>query len=111
MRISDALIPSLDLVQRTLAVDISYTISRMKVLERIPGNPIDIAYRWIDEAAVALMSRLPAFSRVVGLRASARQLHSDARPAGQSLLLDITGHRSGAPVWLLPVSGRRRLDL
>ena len=69
MRISDALIPSLDLVQRTLAVDISYTISRMKVLERIPGNPIDIAYRWIDEAAVALMSRLPAFSRVVGLRA------------------------------------------
>jgi hypothetical protein len=61
VRISDALIPSLDLVQRTLAVDISYTISRMKVLERIPGNPIDIAYRWIDEAAVALMSRLPAF--------------------------------------------------
>jgi hypothetical protein len=69
VRISDALIPSLDLVQRTLAVDISYTISRMQVLERIPGNPIGIAYRWIDEAAVALMSCLPAFSRVVGLRA------------------------------------------
>jgi predicted short-subunit dehydrogenase-like oxidoreductase (DUF2520 family) len=39
---SDAPIPSLDLVQRTLAVDVSYTISRMQVLERIPGNPICI---------------------------------------------------------------------
>jgi ribosomal protein S18 acetylase RimI-like enzyme len=66
---SDALIPSLDLVQRTLAVDISYTISRMEVLERIPGNPICISYRWVDETAVALSSRLPSFSRVVGLRA------------------------------------------
>jgi ribosomal protein S18 acetylase RimI-like enzyme len=69
VRTGDALIPSLDLVQRTLAVDISYTISRMKVLERIPGNPICIGYRWIDEDAVALMSRLPSFSRVVGMRA------------------------------------------
>jgi GNAT superfamily N-acetyltransferase len=68
MRTSDALIPSLDLVQRTLAVDISYTISRMRVLERIPGNPIGIGYRWIDETAVALMSRLPSFCRVVGIR-------------------------------------------
>jgi ribosomal protein S18 acetylase RimI-like enzyme len=69
MRTLEGTIPSLDLVQRTLAVDISYTISRMKVLERLPGNPIGINYRWIDETAVALMSRLPAFSRVVGLRA------------------------------------------
>jgi ribosomal protein S18 acetylase RimI-like enzyme len=66
---SATLIPSLDLVQRTLAADIAYTISRMKVLESIPGNPIGIAYRWFDEAAVALMARLPAFCRVVGLRA------------------------------------------
>jgi ribosomal protein S18 acetylase RimI-like enzyme len=69
MRTSDALSPSLDLVQRTLAVDVSYTISRMNVLERIPGNPICIAYRWIDETAVALMARLPSFARVVGMRA------------------------------------------
>ena len=68
MSMSDTLIPSLDLVHRTLTADISSTISRTKVLERIPGNPIGIAYRWIDEAAVALMSLLPAFSRVVGLR-------------------------------------------
>jgi GNAT superfamily N-acetyltransferase len=65
---SDTLIPSVDAVRRTLAADISYTMSRMKVLERIPGNPIGIAYRWFDEGAVALMARLPSFCRVVGLR-------------------------------------------
>jgi hypothetical protein len=67
MQANDDLSPSLDRVQRTLAVDISYTISRMKVLERIPGNPIRIGYRWVDDTAVALMSLLPSFSRVVGL--------------------------------------------
>src|SRR5262249_3814740 len=41
----------------------------MKVLERLPGNPIGIRYRWVDETAVALMARLPSFCRVVGLRA------------------------------------------
>jgi hypothetical protein len=39
------LIPSVEILQRTLATDIYYTISRMKVLEDIPGNPIGIAYR------------------------------------------------------------------
>jgi len=63
------LIPSLETVERTLAVDIAYTISRMKVLERLPGNPIGIDYRWIDDRAVALRARLPSFSRVVGLKA------------------------------------------
>jgi ribosomal protein S18 acetylase RimI-like enzyme len=70
MRTSGEIVPSLDRVQRTLAVDISYTISRMSVLERLPGNPLGIRYRWVDETAVALMSRLPSFSRVVGLRAA-----------------------------------------
>src|ERR1700739_1315343 len=60
-------VPSLNLVRRTLAADIAYTISRMQVLERIPGNPIGIAYRWLDDGAVALMAHLPAFARVVGL--------------------------------------------
>jgi hypothetical protein len=62
-------VPSLEHVRRTLAADIAYTISRMQVLERIPGNPLAIAYRWFDERAVALMARLPAFARVVGLDA------------------------------------------
>jgi ribosomal protein S18 acetylase RimI-like enzyme len=63
------LVPSLDQVQRTLAADIAYTICRMKVLERLPGNPIGINVRWIDDTAVALMARIPAFARVVGLEA------------------------------------------
>jgi GNAT superfamily N-acetyltransferase len=69
MSTGDRLLPSMRLVERVLAVDVSYTISRMRVLERIPGNPIGIGYRWIDESAVALVSRsLPSFRRVVGLR-------------------------------------------
>jgi ribosomal protein S18 acetylase RimI-like enzyme len=69
MATDDGMVPALERIERTLAVDIAYTMSRMKVLERLPGNPIGIAYRWVDKTAVALMSRLPAFSRVVGLRA------------------------------------------
>jgi ribosomal protein S18 acetylase RimI-like enzyme len=69
MQTSDTIVSSLDRVQRTLAVDVAYTISRMKVLERLPGNPLGIDYRWVDETAVALMSRLKPFARVVGLRA------------------------------------------
>ena len=66
---AERLLPSMRLIERVLAADVSYTISRMQVLERIPGNPIGIGYRWIDESAVALVSRfLPSFTRVVGLR-------------------------------------------
>jgi GNAT superfamily N-acetyltransferase len=63
------LLPSIGLIERVLAADVSYTMSRMRVLERIPGNPIGIGYRWIDDQAVALVARfLPAFTRVIGLR-------------------------------------------
>jgi hypothetical protein len=69
MTASDNLLPSLDLVQRVLSADVAYTISRMRVLERLPGNPIGIAYRWMDETVVALAARfLPSFTRVIGLR-------------------------------------------
>ena len=69
MTASDRLLPSLDLVQRALSADAAYTISRMQVLERLPGNPIGIAYRWMDETVVALAARfLPSFTRVIGLR-------------------------------------------
>ena len=63
------LLPSLQLIERVLAADASYTISRMRVLERIPGNPVGIGYRRIDDKAVALVSLfLPSFRRVIGLR-------------------------------------------
>ncbi len=63
------LAPSLDLIRRTVAVDLAYTLSRMRVLERLPGNPIGIAYNRVEPHAVGLMARhLPPFNRVVGLR-------------------------------------------
>jgi hypothetical protein len=66
------LIPSLRVIRRTLECEIAYTQSRMAVLERIPGNPIGIAYRHLEGGAVALMARhlpVPGFNSVVGLRA------------------------------------------
>lgn len=62
---------SLDLIHRTIEVDIAYTISRLQVLEQLPGNPIGVAYRRIGDHIVALMARhipSPSFNRVVGLR-------------------------------------------
>jgi ribosomal protein S18 acetylase RimI-like enzyme len=64
------LAPSLDLARRVDEAALAYTLARMKILERIPGNPIGIAYRTM-EGATALMARdLPSesFNRVVGLR-------------------------------------------
>src|SRR5215813_9340448 len=64
--------PSLDLIARTIAAENDYTLSRMRVLERIPGNPIGVAYRVVDEGVTALMARhlpSPSFNSVRGLRA------------------------------------------
>lgn len=38
-----AVISSLQIVRRTLETDIAYTLCRMKVLERLAGNPIGLA--------------------------------------------------------------------
>lgn len=67
-----ALVPSLDLVRRTIAAEDAYTLSRLRVLERIPGNPIGIAYRALDEGLIAMMARhlaSPSFNSVRGSRA------------------------------------------
>jgi ribosomal protein S18 acetylase RimI-like enzyme len=64
------LIPSLDLVHRVTDAAVAYTIARMRILERIPGNPIGIGFR-TQGSVVALMAqhlRSPAFNGVVGLR-------------------------------------------
>jgi GNAT superfamily N-acetyltransferase len=61
-----------DVIHRAVAVDVAYTISRLQVLERLPGNPIGVVWRHIDERITALMARhipSPSFNRVVGLRA------------------------------------------
>src|SRR5258708_7408084 len=72
MMTSPRLLPSLDLVVRTVAAEDAYTLSRLKVLERIPGNPIGVAYRLVEEGVTALMARnlaSPSFNSVRGLRA------------------------------------------
>src|ERR1700751_4912186 len=64
-------VASLDLIHGAIAVDIAYTISRLQVLERLPNNPIGIAYRRIGDHIAALMARYipsPSFNRVAGLR-------------------------------------------
>ena len=61
-----------ELIQRTIAIDVAYTISRLQVLERLPDNPVGVAYRQIDGRIAAFMARQipsPSFNRVVGLRA------------------------------------------
>jgi ribosomal protein S18 acetylase RimI-like enzyme len=69
MSLPGNLVPSLDLIRRTVAVDLAYALSRMRVLERIQSNPIGIAYKQMTPHAVGLMAlHLPAFNRVVGLR-------------------------------------------
>jgi Acetyltransferase (GNAT) domain len=65
------LLPSLDLIRRATKTALAYTLSRMQILERIPGNPIGISTRLFDDGA-ALMARdlpSPSFNSVVGLRA------------------------------------------
>jgi hypothetical protein len=68
---SSKLIPSPDLVQRVVAAEDAYTLSRIKVLERLPGNPIGVGYRILDDGVIAMMARhlpSPSFNSVRGLR-------------------------------------------
>lgn len=67
---TERLVPSVELVHRVIGMDVGYTLARMRVLERIPGNPIGIAYRQEDNITALLARQLPslAFNRVVGLR-------------------------------------------
>ena len=65
-----AIVPSIELIRRTLDCEVSYTLSRMRVLEQIDGNPVGIAYRKVGESGWALMARhlpVPSFNAVIGL--------------------------------------------
>ena len=69
---ADKLLPSLDLIRRTIAAEDAYTLSRIRVLERVPGNPMGVEYRLVEDGVVALMARhvpSPSFNSVRGLRA------------------------------------------
>jgi ribosomal protein S18 acetylase RimI-like enzyme len=67
---AQAIVPALELIRRTLDCEVSYTLSRMRVLEQIDGNPVGIAYRKVGESGWALMARhlpVPSFNAVIGL--------------------------------------------
>jgi hypothetical protein len=64
-------VPSLDLICRTIETEAAFTLSRLRVLERLPANPVGIAYRQIGSGTVAMLARhlpIPEFNSVVGLR-------------------------------------------
>jgi GNAT superfamily N-acetyltransferase len=76
-------IPSLRMVRRTVECEIAYTVARLRVLERLEGNPVGITIRPLEGGAVALMARhlpVPNFNSVVGLRAG--QAHAIEALAG-----------------------------
>jgi hypothetical protein len=45
------------MVRRTVECEIAYTVSRMRVLEQLAGNPVGITIRSLEGGAVALMAR------------------------------------------------------
>jgi hypothetical protein len=64
-------LPSSELIDRTLAIENSYTISRIQVLGSLPGNPVGISVRPVGATAVELMAKHfpnPNFNKIVGLR-------------------------------------------
>ena len=70
---ANPVLPSSDLIDRMVAIEIAYTVSRLKVLEALPGNPVGAAIRELGGGAVALMAEHfpnPNFNKVAGLRAS-----------------------------------------
>lgn len=64
------MVPSLDLVHRVVEADAAYTLARMQVLHRIPGNPFGVAWQRFENITALLVPRLPSpsFNRVLGLR-------------------------------------------
>lgn len=65
-------LPSAELIDRTLDIETAYTISRMQVLESLPGNPVGITFRRIGGTAVGLMAKHfpnPNFNKITGLSA------------------------------------------
>src|SRR5262245_54749777 len=65
------ILPSADLIDRTLGIENSYTISRMQVLASLPGNPVGISFRHVGATAIGMMAKHfpnPNFNKIVGLR-------------------------------------------
>jgi len=66
------IVPSAELIRRTLDTEVAYTLSRLRVLERLDGNPVGVHYRKVGGNGWALMAEhipVPSFNAVVGLQA------------------------------------------
>ena len=66
------IVPSRDLIRRTLDVEIAYTLSRISVLARLDGNPVGIATRKAGQHGMAYVARhflIPSFNAIAGLEA------------------------------------------
>jgi GNAT superfamily N-acetyltransferase len=63
------LVPDLSLVRRVQAAESGYTLSRLTVLQRRPGNPVGIDYRREGRVLAMRARQLPSplFNRVVGM--------------------------------------------
>jgi len=63
------LVPSAQIARRVRQAECAYTASRLGVLERLPGNPVGVAWRRVDEGFAFRARHLPiaSFNRVVGL--------------------------------------------
>jgi ribosomal protein S18 acetylase RimI-like enzyme len=67
-----AIVPAAELIARTLDCEAAYTLSRLRVLERIEGNPVGVHYRQVGKSGWALMAQqipVPSFNAVIGLQA------------------------------------------
>jgi GNAT superfamily N-acetyltransferase len=65
------LAPWIDLIHRAIGASTAYTIARMKILERIPGNPVGVDTLKVGDATALSAWNFPStsFNAVVGLRA------------------------------------------
>jgi len=65
------IVPSRELIRRTIETEVAYTLSRMGVLARLDGNPVGIAHRAVGHgwALMACHLPVPSFNAVIGLEA------------------------------------------
>jgi hypothetical protein len=65
------MIASLRRIRRIVETQTAYRLWQLETLERLGGNPLGIAWRQLDEGAIAQMARRlpgPTYNRVIGLR-------------------------------------------
>jgi hypothetical protein len=65
------MIASLRRIRRIVEAQTAYRLWQLETLERLGGNPLGIAWRQLDEGAIAQMARRlpgPTHNRVIGLR-------------------------------------------